>query len=99
MFGTIAEIFDYTSDTPVISEESVKSASRLFYPINLDIYSLFDRKLEGEWHAKPFGNLRANRYSLYCSSVENLFINSRKVIGYSCHRRQWWVNYRGNWIS
>jgi hypothetical protein len=47
--GTPAEIFDYVSDTPVISEEIINSANRLFHPVNLDIYTLFDRKTVGEW--------------------------------------------------
>ena len=44
----IAEVFDYASDQPVISEEQVLSAGRLLVT-PLDTYSLFDRKSEGEW--------------------------------------------------
>ena len=47
--GTPAEIFDYVSDIPVISKEVIDNANRMFPPINLDIYTLFDRKLMGEW--------------------------------------------------
>jgi len=46
----IAEIFDYTSDTPIITEKDINNAVRMFPPVNLDVYSLFDRKIEGgEW--------------------------------------------------
>jgi len=48
-FATIAEIFDYVSDKPVISMEDIDNGCRMFPPINLDVYTLFDRKLEGEW--------------------------------------------------
>ena len=47
--GTPAEIFDYFSDTPSISEKIINSVNRMFPPINLDIYTLFDKKLMGEW--------------------------------------------------
>ena len=46
---TIVEIFNYTSSLPVISKEIIDNAIRIFHPINLDAYSLFDRKVEGEW--------------------------------------------------
>ena len=44
----IVEIFDYTSDQPVIREEDIHGAARLLVT-PLDTYSLFDRKAEGEW--------------------------------------------------
>jgi len=44
----IAEFFDYTSEQPVISEDSIYHAGRLAV-IPLDTYSLFDRRSEGEW--------------------------------------------------
>ena len=50
--GTPSEIFDYTSDVPVISESDIVNAKRMFHPVNLDVYSLFDRKytdVMGEW--------------------------------------------------
>jgi len=47
--GTVAEIFDYTSNSPAISKADIENTNRMFYPVNLDIYSLFDRKIEGEW--------------------------------------------------
>ena len=47
--GTPAEIFDYTSNTPTISKEIIENTGRMFHPINLDIYTLFDRKRMGEW--------------------------------------------------
>ena len=47
--GTPAEIFNYVSDSPTITKEVIENTGRMFYPINLDIYTLFDRKLMGEW--------------------------------------------------
>ena len=44
----IVEIFDYASDQPIISEDDISNANRLL-AIPLDVYSLFDRKIEGEW--------------------------------------------------
>lgn len=44
----IAEIFDYTSEQPIISENEIYNSSRLTI-IPLDAYSLFDRKIDGEW--------------------------------------------------
>ncbi|MFG6368233.1 MAG: immunity 26/phosphotriesterase HocA family protein [Lachnospiraceae bacterium] len=44
----IAEIFDYTSDQPIITEKDIRNVKRLI-AIPLDTYSLFDRKTEGAW--------------------------------------------------
>lgn len=48
-FGHLAEIFDCISDKPYITIDSVEKASRLMAPIVLDSYSLFDKKIVGEW--------------------------------------------------
>jgi len=47
--GTPAEIFDYVSGIPTISKEIIDNASRMFHPININVYALFDRKAMGEW--------------------------------------------------
>lgn len=47
--GTPAEIFDYVSNTPSISKEVLENVGRMFHPINLDIYALFDRRQMGDW--------------------------------------------------
>lgn len=44
----IAEIFDYTSEQPIIREDEICNSSRLTV-IPLDAYCLFDRKIDGEW--------------------------------------------------
>ena len=44
----IVEIFDYTSDQPIITEKDILRSGRLLVT-PLDTYSLFDRKSEGEW--------------------------------------------------
>ncbi|CNH96702.1 putative cytoplasmic protein [Yersinia aldovae] len=47
--GHVAEIFDYISSIPEVSEEEILNSKRLVEPIILDSYTLFDKKLEGEW--------------------------------------------------
>ena len=47
--GTIVEFFDYISNEPVISEEIILKGKRMMYPVNLDIYALFDKKTNSEW--------------------------------------------------
>ena len=47
-FGRVAEIFNYVSSTPEIKVEYIDSSKRMFAPIVLDSYTLFDRKLEKE---------------------------------------------------
>jgi hypothetical protein len=48
-WGHLAEIFDYISEEPYITIESLKNFSRVMAPIVLDSYSLFDKKIVGEW--------------------------------------------------
>jgi hypothetical protein len=43
-YGTIAEVFDYISNTPEITHADIAGSGRMFHPVNLDVYSLFDRK-------------------------------------------------------
>ena len=47
-FGRVAEIFNYVSSTPEIKVEYIDSSKRMFAPILLDSYTLFDRKTEKE---------------------------------------------------
>lgn len=48
-FGHLAEIFDYISEKPDITAESIEKIPRIMAPIVLDSYSLFDKKIVGEW--------------------------------------------------
>lgn len=48
-FGHLAEIFDYISEEPCITLECLEKISRIMAPIVLDSYSLFDKKIVGEW--------------------------------------------------
>lgn len=48
-FGHLAEIFDYVSEEPDITIERLEKVSRIMAPIVLDSYSLFDKRLVGEW--------------------------------------------------
>ena len=63
--ATIVEIFDYISDTPIICLEDIDKSKRMFHPINLDVYTLFDRKFEGEWriigHFENFVPINADK--------------------------------------
>lgn len=47
--GHLAEIFDCISDKPYITTNNLEKVSRLMEPIVLDSYSLFDKKLVGQW--------------------------------------------------
>ncbi|MEK4424953.1 Imm26 family immunity protein [Solibacillus sp. FSL K6-1523] len=47
--GNIVEIFNFISEYSTISKENIEESGRMFHPVNLDLYSLFDRKTEGEW--------------------------------------------------
>jgi hypothetical protein len=49
IMGHVSEIIDYTSSYPIVSEENLEKSNRLAELIILDSYTLFDRKLEGEW--------------------------------------------------
>ena len=54
--GMVAEIFDYISPHPIF--DMTKTDSWLIQPLVLDTYSLFERRLEGDWriiaHTEPF---------------------------------------------
>ena len=45
----ISKIFAYTSDTPVINEDIILNTGRLKDLMPIDAYSLFDKRLAGEW--------------------------------------------------
>ena len=47
--GHMAEIFDYFSETPVITEQQVLDSKRAWGPLCLDSYALFDRKYKSDW--------------------------------------------------
>lgn len=65
--GTPAEIFDYISNAPTITEKDIEKTARMFHPVNLDVYTLFDRRLMGDW--RIIGKCR----SFQLESVENAF--------------------------
>lgn len=46
----VAEVFDYSSETPTIDEKTVETAGRVIPPININAYILFDCKtMGGDW--------------------------------------------------
>jgi len=47
--GHVAEIFDSILTSPTVTPELLSSVSRLGTPVVLDTYSLFDKRLEGDW--------------------------------------------------
>ena len=59
----IVEIFDYTSDQPIINEKDILRSGRLLVT-PLDTYSLFDRKSEGEWR------IIAARRTILCQKTQ-----------------------------
>lgn len=48
-FGHVAELLDIFVDKPQLSPEILLTAKRIGHPIVLDSYSLFDKKLAGDW--------------------------------------------------
>lgn len=48
-YGHLAEIFDYISEKQYITAECIEKIQRVMTPIVLDSYSLFDKKIVGEW--------------------------------------------------
>lgn len=65
--GHVAEIFDFMSSEPVISEEEINNSSRLMQVVILDSYSLFDRKREGDWR------IIGNEDDYVPQDVENIY--------------------------
>lgn len=47
--GHVVEVFDKVLKSPSVTTELIEQARRLGSPIILDSYSLFDRRLEGDW--------------------------------------------------
>ncbi len=47
--GHCAEILDFFSAEPIISEQQLTDAKRVSHPILLNSYGLFDKKNSGEW--------------------------------------------------
>ncbi|MBE9609753.1 Imm26 family immunity protein [Chitinilyticum piscinae] len=47
--GTPAEFFDIIKDSPVLGEDEISAAQRLIHPLIIDAYSLFDRRILGNW--------------------------------------------------
>ena len=46
----VAEIFDFSSETPVIDEKTIEKAGRIIPPVNINSYILFDCKsMGGDW--------------------------------------------------
>ena len=65
----IAEIFDYTSDTPTIDEKTIENAVRIIPPVNIDAYILFDCKaMGGDWR------IIGHQEDYYAPDYDDLFI-------------------------
>ncbi|WP_261435357.1 immunity 26/phosphotriesterase HocA family protein [Serratia ficaria] len=47
--GHSAEIFNEFSHEPCIKNDSILNSSSVSFPVILDSYSLFDKKISGEW--------------------------------------------------
>ncbi|WP_081077329.1 immunity 26/phosphotriesterase HocA family protein [Burkholderia pseudomultivorans] len=47
--GHVAEFFDRIADAPNFDVRDMINSKRLKQPVVLDSYSLFDRKMEGDW--------------------------------------------------
>lgn len=47
--GNVVEILDFVSPTPEIKVNEIEQSNRLIELVILDSYTLFDRKIEGDW--------------------------------------------------
>ncbi|MGS0897311.1 immunity 26/phosphotriesterase HocA family protein [Burkholderia stagnalis] len=47
--GHVVEFFDHIADDPDLNINDIVKLKRLKKPVVLDSYSLFDRKVEGDW--------------------------------------------------
>lgn len=47
--GHVAEFFDRIADDPDFENSGIVKCKRLKQPVVLDSYSLFDKKMEGDW--------------------------------------------------
>lgn len=47
--GHSAEIFDYVAGEPYVSDVSILNSTKVALPLILDSYSLFDKKISGDW--------------------------------------------------
>ncbi|MEE7569548.1 immunity 26/phosphotriesterase HocA family protein [Citrobacter werkmanii] len=56
MTGHVVEIFNYSSNQPSIDEQTINSSERLFSPIVIDTYGLFDRKIYNESDYRIIGH-------------------------------------------
>ena len=65
--GCIAEVFDYVSNEPKISEECIDRSKRIIDPVNLDIYTLFDKKMMGDWR------IIGHHESFTATNVDNMY--------------------------
>jgi hypothetical protein len=74
--GNVAEIFDYISLKPIISENELEKSKRLIDVVILDSYSLFDRKEGGEWR------IIGHQDDYVPDNVENIFFLSGPPGGY-----------------
>lgn len=77
--GHVAEIFNFISTTPEITEEKIYNAKRIISPIVIDTYSLFDRKEENsDWR------IIGHQNDYMPNNVENIYFTYG--IGNSCKK-------------
>ena len=67
--GHVAEFFDYRSSTPEITSEKISNSKRIFNPVVIDTYTLFDRKKEkgSDWR------IIGTQGNYVPSNVENIY--------------------------
>ena len=49
LLGHVGEVFDLIAAEPVLTAEALTHAHRIGKPVVLDSYTLFDKKLAGDW--------------------------------------------------
>lgn len=78
--GHIAEIFDFISPKPEISETSLNGSKRIIDPMVIDTYSLFDKKIEtgSDWR------IIGHQDNYQPSNVEDIYFSYG--VGNSCKK-------------
>lgn len=78
--GHVAELFDFISSMPVVTEQDMIISERIIDPFVIDTYSLFDRKIEpgSDWRVIGHQN------NFTPTNIENIYFSYG--VGNSCKK-------------
>lgn len=79
--GHVAEIFEFVSSTPNITEDIINKSKRAFSPIVIDTYGLFDKKVYKEGDCRIIGH----QNNFEPTGVESIYFSFG--VGDSCKKK------------